>query len=94
LNRKITFLDRSIPPRGLHQFCFGQYPPRRANERFKKLQALAAYGYWTAFAKEQSALGIKDKWAESKFCRHGDSVLRFAGFRNFSARDLGLFGMP
>jgi hypothetical protein len=94
LNRKITLLDRCISPRCLHQLGFSHLPARRANERYKKPQALAAHGYWTAFAKELSALGIKDEWAKGKLGRHGNSVERFAGFRNFSAPDLGLFGMP
>jgi hypothetical protein len=55
-------------------------------ECFKEPQALAVYGYWAAFAKQLSALGIKDKWTKGKLGRHAGSVVRFAGFRNFSAR--------
>ena len=88
------YSDGSISPRCLHQLSFGQHSARRANECFKKPQALAAYGYWAAFAKQLSALGIKNKRAKGKLDRHACSVVRFAEFRNFSARDLGLFGTP
>lgn len=80
---EIALFDKTLRPKGLHQFFFFQYPTAVLHQEKQDLKALGSEGYRLAMAREDTLLRVKLEPRE--LVQHLGFFFHLGRFRDFRA---------